>query len=37
MKEKAEVDRALMYDGFNMPASNKIAMNRSIPDSRLDE
>ncbi len=37
MEEKAAADRSVREFGFNMIASDKIAMDRSIPDTRLDE
>ncbi|XP_070180117.1 N-acetylgalactosaminyltransferase 7-like isoform X2 [Littorina saxatilis] len=37
MEEKAKADQTVREFGFNMVASDKIAMNRSIPDTRMDE
>ena len=37
MEEEAEARRQLHDYGFNMVVSDKIAMNRTIPDTRLDE
>ncbi|XP_023931769.1 N-acetylgalactosaminyltransferase 7-like [Lingula anatina] len=37
MSEKAAADRAIREFGFNMIASDKIAMDRNIPDTRPDE
>ncbi len=37
MQEKAAVDRAVKEFGFNMVASDRIAMDRTIPDTRMDE
>ncbi len=37
MAEKSAVDRSVREFGFNMLASDKIAMDRNIPDTRLDE
>ena len=37
MSEDAEAKRQLGAYGFNMVVSDKIAMNRTIPDTRLDE
>lgn len=37
MHEDAEAKRQLNEFGFNMVVSDKIAMNRTIPDTRLDE
>lgn len=37
MEEKAEGDRTVREFGFNMVASDKIGMDRNIPDTRPDE
>jgi len=37
MSEDREAKRQLQQYGFNMVVSDKIAMNRTIPDTRLDE
>ena len=37
MEEKAKADQTVREYGFNMVASEKIAMNRSIPDTRMAE
>ena len=37
MAEKVNADRSTREFGFNMVASDKIAMDRAIPDTRLDE
>lgn len=37
MSEEGEAKKQLHDYGFNMVVSDKIAMNRSIPDTRLDE
>lgn len=37
MAEKDAADRSIHEFGFNMVASDKIAMNRTIPDSRMSE
>lgn len=37
MDEKSIADMQIQQYGFNMVASDKIAMNRSIPDTRLEE
>ena len=37
MNEKSKADVQIQQYGFNMIASDKIAMNRSIPDTRLEE
>ncbi|XP_076464804.1 N-acetylgalactosaminyltransferase 7-like [Babylonia areolata] len=37
MDEKAKADAQIQQYGFNMVNSDKIAMNRTIPDTRLEE
>jgi len=37
MEEKDKADRSIREFGFNMVASDRIAMNRTIPDSRMSE
>lgn len=37
MEEKIRADQSVREFGFNMINSDKIAMNRTIPDTRLDE
>nr|KAG5700904.1 hypothetical protein BaRGS_012311 [Batillaria attramentaria] len=37
MEEKAKADQTVREFGFNMVASDKVAMNRSIPDTRMEE
>ena len=37
MEEKEAADRSIQEYGFNMVASDKIAMDRTIPDTRMDE
>lgn len=37
MSEKQAADRSVREFGFNMVASDKIAMDRTIPDTRLEE
>ena len=37
MDEKGKADSQIRQYGFNMVSSDKIAMNRTIPDTRLDE
>ena len=37
MEEKDKADRSIREFGFNMVASDKIAMNRTIPDMRMAE
>ena len=37
MAEKAAADRSVQEFGFNMVASDQIAMDRNVPDTRLDE
>ena len=37
MSEKEASDRSVREYGFNMVVSDKIAMNRTIPDTRLAE
>ncbi|XP_076463576.1 N-acetylgalactosaminyltransferase 7-like isoform X2 [Babylonia areolata] len=37
MEEKSRADRTVREFGFNMVASDKVPMNRSIPDTRMDE
>lgn len=37
MSEKEAADRSVREFGFNMVASDKIAMNRTIPDTRMEE
>ena len=37
MAEKSAADRSTREFGFNMVASDKISMDRAIPDTRLDE
>ena len=37
MAEKKAADLSVKEFGFNMVASDKIAMDRTIPDTRLDE
>jgi len=35
--EQQKADRSIREYGFNMVASDKIAMNRTIPDLRMSE
>ena len=35
--EKTAADRSVREYGFNMVASDKIAMVRNVPDTRMDE
>jgi len=37
MEEKEASEQAIREYGFNMVASDKIAMNRTIPDTRMTE
>ena len=37
MEEKMAADRSVREFGFNMVVSDKIAMDRTIPDTRMDE
>jgi polypeptide N-acetylgalactosaminyltransferase len=37
MEEKIRADQSVREYGFNMINSDKIAMDRTIPDTRLDE
>jgi len=37
MDEKAAADRTVREFGFNMVVSDKISMDRTIPDTRMDE
>lgn len=37
MEEKTKADQTVREFGFNMVASDKIAMNRSVPDTRMEE
>ena len=37
MADKTKVDESTREFGFNMVASDKIAMDRAIPDTRLQE
>ena len=37
MEERGRADRLTREYGFNMVVSDKIAMNRTIPDTRLSE
>lgn len=37
MEEKSKADVQIRLYGFNMVASDKITMNRTIPDTRLEE
>lgn len=37
MEEKAAADRSTSEYGFNMVNSDKISMDRTIPDTRMDE
>ena len=37
LEEKAAADRETREYGFNMVASEKVAMNRTVPDTRMDE
>lgn len=37
MEEKIQADKSVREYGFNMINSDKIAMNRTIPDTRLEE
>ena len=37
MEEKAKADQTVREFGFNMVVSDKIAMNRSVPDTRMEE
>ena len=37
MEEKMAAERTVREFGFNMVASDKIAMDRTVPDTRMDE
>jgi len=37
MEEKSAADKTTSEFGFNMVNSDKIAMDRTIPDTRMDE
>ena len=37
MEEKAKASQTVREFGFNMVVSDKIAMNRSVPDTRMEE
>jgi len=37
IEERAKADRLIHEYGFNMVVSDKIAMNRTIPDTRMPE
>ena len=37
MEERGRADRLMREYGFNMVVSDKIAMNRTIPDTRMPE
>ena len=37
MEERSRADKSIREFGFNMINSDKITMNRTIPDTRLDE
>ena len=37
MEEKSKVDQTVRDFGFNMVASDKMPMNRTVPDTRMDE
>jgi len=37
MEERTRADRSVREYGFNMIVSDKIAMNRTIPDTRMPE
>jgi len=37
MEERGKADRLMREYGFNMVVSDKIAMNRTIPDTRMSE
>lgn len=37
LEEKPKADQTVREFGFNMVASDKMAWNRSIPDTRMDE
>jgi polypeptide N-acetylgalactosaminyltransferase len=37
MEEKDASERSIREYGFNMVVSDKIAMNRTIPDTRMPE
>jgi len=37
MEERGMADRSVREYGFNMVVSDKIAMNRTIPDTRMPE
>jgi hypothetical protein len=37
LREKAEADDQIRQYGFNMVNSDKVPMNRTIPDTRLAE
>jgi polypeptide N-acetylgalactosaminyltransferase len=37
MEEKANADQTVREFGFNMVASDKMAMNRTVPDTRMEE
>ena len=37
MEERGRADKSVREYGFNMVVSDKIAMNRTIPDTRMSE
>jgi len=37
MEDRGRADRLMREYGFNMVVSDKIAMNRTIPDTRMRE
>jgi polypeptide N-acetylgalactosaminyltransferase len=37
MEEKSAADRSTHEFGFNMVNSDKISLDRTIPDTRMDE